>query len=398
MQQPAVRVRSDREALVQRRLQSRKVIHIVMYAALAVGAVVSLLALPGADRLVALSWCAGPALLMAVTHPFLRAGRARVVSVVINSGLLIIFAGSALIAGTLPPAPYLPLYVMLLIGAFSESIRGQVLIYVGTVICVLMWMSAGLGGGLGASLSAIAYLTLVCALTIVGSRMLEMANAGPTDETTERAMLEVAIRENNEILEDAIVSRTSELEQVLEEKERLLRNLVRLTMADELTGLKNRRGFRDFLQSERQQGGPSLLAMMDLDGLKRINDNFGHLQGDAVLRGVARVLNLIGDPRVVPARISGDEFALVFIGVEMERAQEICWSVVEATMQIDVPQIQKSPITVTPGISVGLAHLDRRDIDRSFAHADDAMYDAKRAGGRRVVLHPELRQADRPAS
>src|SRR5205807_10365551 len=89
------------------------------------------------------------------------------------------------------------------------------------------------------------------------------------------------------------------------------------SMTDELTGLYNRRGFtvlsRRFLELARGQGKGVFVVFVDLDGLKRINDEGGHGQGDEALKRTADILTMTFRKSDIIARLGGDEFAVVTV-------------------------------------------------------------------------------------
>ena len=103
-------------------------------------------------------------------------------------------------------------------------------------------------------------------------------------------------------------------EQALQLK-RQARALEQLTLVDELTGLLNRRGLvsvgERVLYRCRASGDPLSILLLDLDGLKQINDSHGHAAGDAALRAVARAIKQATRETDLTARIGGDEFCLL---------------------------------------------------------------------------------------
>jgi two-component system, cell cycle response regulator len=94
--------------------------------------------------------------------------------------------------------------------------------------------------------------------------------------------------------------------------------LEKLALFDELTGLYNRRGFLDLggkqLKTAERLGKSVLLVFADLDGLKEINDQLGHLDGDAALKDIADVLRESFRGSDIIARLGGDEFAILAVG------------------------------------------------------------------------------------
>ena len=170
------------------------------------------------------------------------------------------------------------------------------------------------------------------------------------------------------------------------ELRRLQAATAELAVRDPLTGLGNRRCFDEFLHAElertRRADSPLAVAFVDLDGLKRVNDQLGHGAGDLVLKETARRLRrVVGDIDRV-ARLGGDEFAVVY-------EPTAPWSA-DLIRQLDVALAE--PIEIAPdrvvdcGASIGVA--DTRDVGRRpddlLAAADEAMYAVKRS--RRSVL------------
>ena len=99
------------------------------------------------------------------------------------------------------------------------------------------------------------------------------------------------------------------------QKKLMVARLRELALVDELTGLHNRRGFlvlaEKQLQIARRTGRPDLLLFIDLDGMKRINDELGHEAGDAALRRTAAVLHAAFRASDIIARFGGDEFVVL---------------------------------------------------------------------------------------
>ncbi|MDR3449063.1 MAG: GGDEF domain-containing protein [Alphaproteobacteria bacterium] len=105
-------------------------------------------------------------------------------------------------------------------------------------------------------------------------------------------------------------------EDVIRVQEERIRQLESLAVTDELTGLSNRRGFthafeRELARARRDSGENGVLIMVDLDGFKAINDQYGHQAGDAYLCAVAKVLQDSVRSTDTVARLGGDEFGLV---------------------------------------------------------------------------------------
>jgi diguanylate cyclase (GGDEF)-like protein len=118
-------------------------------------------------------------------------------------------------------------------------------------------------------------------------------------------------------LVDQILDTTAEVESFLTEQSARIAYLENLTLTDELTGLRNRRGFNEHLHralaSAERYGDDGVLVFCDLDAFKDINDTFGHHVGDMVLKQVARVINAQVRETDIVARLGGDEFAILMI-------------------------------------------------------------------------------------
>ena len=165
---------------------------------------------------------------------------------------------------------------------------------------------------------------------------------------------------------------------------------------DPLTHLRNRRAFDEHLEALVEQAtsreAPVALVLVDLDEFKEINDTKGHAVGDRVLVAVASVLEAQARTGEEVFRIGGDEFAVVVRGDAdaATRAAERFRQAVESSS--DEPD-------ALPGISVGVASFPEHGHERDalLAHADEALYAAKRAGRNRVAVYePEDDVAPRP--
>jgi diguanylate cyclase (GGDEF)-like protein/PAS domain S-box-containing protein len=170
------------------------------------------------------------------------------------------------------------------------------------------------------------------------------------------------------------------------ELRRLQAATAELAVRDPLTGLGNRRCFDAFLEAELRRtesvGSPLAIAFVDLDGLKRVNDDFGHFVGDLVLTEAARRLRrVVGDVDRI-ARLGGDEFAVVY--------DPLLASSADLIRRLD--EALAEPITVSPDLTVicgaSIGEADTRRAGRHPEHllsaADEAMYAVKRS--RRSVI------------
>ena len=157
----------------------------------------------------------------------------------------------------------------------------------------------------------------------------------------------------------------------------LARRLREQAATDPLTGLPNRRGWeanleREFARAVRR-GSPLCVAIIDLDNFKALNDASGHLAGDRVLKlAAATWLGLIRDSDVL-ARYGGDEFAIILPDCAPQKATEIIDRLCNGT----------EGSTCSVGVAWAVAKDDTHAI---IERADRALYEAKAAGGDRVVV------------
>jgi diguanylate cyclase (GGDEF)-like protein len=172
-------------------------------------------------------------------------------------------------------------------------------------------------------------------------------------------------------------------------------------VTDELTGLANNRALRDWLareaaRAERFSHDLSLL-MLDIDDFKQVNDTYGHLQGDAVLRMIGEVLE--SEARAVdqPARYGGEEFVVGLPETDTEGAVGLAERIRSRIAAQGVPRVDgEGAIQVTASVGVANIPTTARDVQELIAVADAALYEAKRAGKDRVAaVEPDA--AETPA-
>ncbi len=159
--------------------------------------------------------------------------------------------------------------------------------------------------------------------------------------------------------------------------------LSRYAHLDDLTGLANRRGLHRYLTAVRQCGGQQLaILLVDVDGLKQINDRYGHSAGDDTLIGLAAILTANIRTTDLAVRLGGDEFALVLADTDLLVAARRADDIVAAVKAVPWHHANTG-LAVT--VSVGLAGGHPEEIDEITARADAAMYQAKAAGGSQTV-------------
>jgi len=158
---------------------------------------------------------------------------------------------------------------------------------------------------------------------------------------------------------------------------------------DPLTGLPNRSSYDDYLRKElgrwERYGTTFSVAVIDLDLFKMINDRFGHLAGDKVLRLVARVLRqqLRGSDFI--ARYGGEEFVIVFPSTAVQDARAAADKLREAVISSPF-NFKGEPVQVSASIGITQVVVGD-DSDQLFARADQALYAAKGQGRNQVVCN-----------
>ena len=182
------------------------------------------------------------------------------------------------------------------------------------------------------------------------------------------------------------------LEHVLRTSFLETRLLNELAERDGLTGLYNRRMFDDFMQriwrqSQREEQ-PIEIVLVDIDHFKIFNDLYGHQAGDDCLKKVARcIASTAKRPFDFAARYGGEEFVLILYGPPREHAQTIPEQIRRDVMDLAIPH-EGSTVDNMITVSVGVA-LSTPAAGRSLAGtiqiADEALYEAKRAGRNRLV-------------
>ncbi|HEV2572496.1 MAG TPA: diguanylate cyclase [Beijerinckiaceae bacterium] len=183
-------------------------------------------------------------------------------------------------------------------------------------------------------------------------------------------------------------------------EEKILSDRLRhLAEFDVMTGLANRTTFQAHLEAlGKDEAAPapfSALLLIDLDGFKQINDQFGHALGDECLKEAAQRLQTVCATARLVARIGGDEFAVLLDASLSDRAIE---TVAERIVAAIRQPIQRGLWSFKMGASVGIARIGTRQVSELFTQADAALYAAK-AGGRDTfrVFNPEMMNAVPPA-
>ncbi|MFP7478242.1 GGDEF domain-containing protein [Terribacillus saccharophilus] len=189
-----------------------------------------------------------------------------------------------------------------------------------------------------------------------------------------------------------------ELEAQITQNEVMNEQLKKQAMLDELTGVPNRRGFQDYINtalvddSERQLS----LFLLDVDAFKSYNDHYGHLRGDEVLRLVAQS---VYQTTVIPtegwARYGGEEFVLAVFDQPSEKLDELAEAIRQAVQELRIDHAF-SPVAERVTVSIGIysgAISNDRQLSYFIGQADEALYEAKRSGRNTIIKREELSES-----
>jgi diguanylate cyclase (GGDEF)-like protein len=168
---------------------------------------------------------------------------------------------------------------------------------------------------------------------------------------------------------------------------RRIDELTRLSTTDTLTGLANRRAFQARLQDEWRRANryvsPLSLLLIDIDGLKRINDERGHAAGDLVLRTAAHAINAAMRATDLGARWGGDEFAIVAPNTPRHSAQQLAQRLLGHVSE--QAGARDAAVTISVGVATFDPPHDSSEAAESLLNAADAaLYRAKQDGRNRV--------------
>jgi diguanylate cyclase (GGDEF)-like protein len=181
------------------------------------------------------------------------------------------------------------------------------------------------------------------------------------------------------------LSRALELQRLLRENSRLFSEVQRLAVTDSLTGLSNRRRLDEVLEVEveraRRYGRSLSIVMLDVDGLKRINDTCGHNVGDEVLQAAAAAIRREVRKVDLATRLGGDEFLLLLAEAALPEAAGVAGRIFQHFSTLSV---HGERVVASAGVA---QWLPKYPAPADFIHAADlALYEAKRGGGGHIAL------------
>ena len=185
----------------------------------------------------------------------------------------------------------------------------------------------------------------------------------------------------------------NKIDQLINDVEQKNDELWILTHRDSLTGVNNRRGFEDALTKIMEIGKRRqmmiVLMIFDCDHFKMINDSYGHDIGDKVVQNMALILQ-----QAIPFgehlyRLSGDEFAVIFLDKELEKIGHIAKNCKQAFEAIDFAHIGiNEPVTISIGITSG-HDTQQLKVSELYREADIAIYQAKKPGNDKIQVYSD---------
>ncbi|RXK07845.1 GGDEF domain-containing protein [Halarcobacter bivalviorum] len=192
------------------------------------------------------------------------------------------------------------------------------------------------------------------------------------------------LKDYQRVLESAVEKRTRELNDINVKLEIL-------ATTDSLTGVNNRRSFYEssspMIRYNRRENKSLAVLMMDIDKFKMINDIYGHAVGDDIIKLVAQKIQDILRASDIFGRLGGEEFAAVLPNTSQRGALKVAENIRKEIETLDYLTTKEEKVHFT--ISVGVAILEGTDpdLDAILHKADLALYDAKRKGRNKVILH-----------
>lgn len=165
--------------------------------------------------------------------------------------------------------------------------------------------------------------------------------------------------------------------------------LIERLRIDALSGLYNHNTFYKILEESikaaKDSDIPLILAILDIDDFKSINDTYGHTRGDCVLRELAAVMKELDNDNTILARYGGEEFCVLFTSYSLTEAEHRMNTLRLRFENLKIKEINSHKVTFSAGITVF-----REEFDSATAMidaADEALYTAKRNGKNQVVVN-----------
>jgi len=234
-------------------------------------------------------------------------------------------------------------------------------------------------------------LLISCIEVGVTAYLLKPINFKQLEKTIKQSCEKIYYKKKNEeyelSLEKLVAKRTKELE-ITKDK------LVEMVNRDPLTNLYNRRYFHDISTvllklSQREKQHLSAL-MIDIDRFKNINDIYGHVVGDQVIKNLAKTLLDYTRTSDVVVRFGGEEFVVLFPNTDLEGATLLATKIKHAVENTEIQTDNENNEIVKFTISIGVSECDcinSLNLENLVHRIDEALYEAKRSGRNRIVVY-----------
>jgi diguanylate cyclase (GGDEF)-like protein len=190
------------------------------------------------------------------------------------------------------------------------------------------------------------------------------------------------------------INRVIKERSLLDERDKMIKKLKKITIEDSLTGLYNSRHFFDQLGKEIKRSDrylhPISLMFIDIDNFKGINDTYGHMIGDEILALIAKRIKACLRSNDTAYRFAGDEFTIILPETTYSEAKFVADRILAkfAHESLVINENEISEIT----LSIGIAEYQMNEGNQQFVHrADVTMYEAKQRGGNSVIISPDAK-------
>ena len=191
------------------------------------------------------------------------------------------------------------------------------------------------------------------------------------------------LKKHNIELESKVKERTKELEKTQDE-------LLNQVNHDSLTKLYNRRYFNDIIKNliniSKRDKKQLVLAMIDIDDFKLVNDTYGHAVGDVAIQTIAEVFNNTIRTSDISIRFGGEEFVIIFPDTKINNIKIICEKLRSKIESSVIKVDEKRSFSLTVSIGLSQIELDDTNADNALYKADKALYKSKKQGKNQVNI------------
>jgi len=199
-----------------------------------------------------------------------------------------------------------------------------------------------------------------------------------------------------EAADEKLLETNQQLLQQAEELKRMNDEFRLLSITDSLTGLHNRRHFEDLLSMELDQGqrhkAPTSILIIDVDHFKSVNDTYGHISGDTVLKSVALCMSEHTRKTDVLCRVGGEEFAVLCHRMDKENLETVANKLRAEVEKLLIPlNGQMVKVTISIGGTTVTHYNTKTTIDELYRQADNALYYCKNHGRNQYVHYFDIR-------